>query len=106
MAKNFIVLFFILCILSCSKKSNKYIIDDFSKPVYDTLVPYENPIMPYGVAIFRIEGHVNDTVSIKFWGIEREYINEFSDEWNMDVQFEFYPLDATEGEIKVECSIQ
>ncbi|PIB27656.1 hypothetical protein BFP77_00395 [Maribacter sp. 4U21] len=112
MVRRFIITTLLITLLSCGKRQNKYVISDFSQPIKDTLVPDDNPIIGYSLAICKVEGYVNDTISIKFWGIERKYYNEFSDEWNMDyyggldVEFEFNPLNAAEGEIKVEYNIQ
>lgn len=110
--KLFLIIILLLSISSCDKKSRKLVIKDFSKPISDNLVPNEDPSIGYSVAICKVKGHSNDTISISFWGRERKFTGTFSYEWNMDyygkqdVGFEFKPLRATKGEIEVEYQIE
>lgn len=112
MIRRLIILFCCTAFFSCGKKSEKMVITDFSEPIRDTLVPLDNPLIPYGIAICKMEGHTNDTISISFLGTERKYVNEFSDELKLEyygeipVVFEFNPLNATAGKIKVEYQIE
>jgi hypothetical protein len=101
-----------LVVSSCGKRSRTHVITDFSQPVFDTLVPYEKPLKPYGVALFKVQGSVNDTIAIRFLGLDRKYMGSFSDDLKMEyygmipVAFLFDPLQANEGEVRVEYSIE
>ena len=101
-----------LVVSSCGKRSRTHVITDFSQPVFDTLIPYEKPLKPYGVALFKVEGSVNDTIAIRFLGLDRKYMGSFSDNLKMEyygmipVVFEFDPFQANECKVRVEYSIE
>lgn len=112
MGKRIFILIFLIILTSCYKKSNKVEITDFSKPIYDTLIPMEDSsLAPYTNAYLEIKGEVNDTIRIVFFGRDRKYSGVFEDEWNMDyygeidVTFEFDPYWASNGEVVVEYRI-
>ena len=106
-------LFYILTILflftSCYQKSKSINIADFSQSIHDTLVPKKNS--SYSAGRYKIKGYSNDTIKIKFQGIEKLYFGEFEYDFMtdyygvIDVDFMFVPYKATEGEIHIEYGI-
>jgi hypothetical protein len=94
---------------SCYQRSNTIKITDFSKPYKDILLPKSNGYYTTANLIFK--GNTNDTIIIKFYGIERRYIGKFEDKLTGDyygtfpVEFIFRPYKATKGRINVEYGI-
>ncbi len=110
MKSDFLVLtaiFFLF--VSCNKNERKLKIIDFSKPVYDTLIPTKNN--SYAAAVYKINGSVNDTVLISYNGIQKEFFGDFKYKFNMDyygginVEFKFDPYKATKGNISITYGI-
>ncbi|MDW5290838.1 hypothetical protein [Formosa sp. PL04] len=109
--KNYILLLAlsIFLLISCSSNERKLIIDDFSKKFTDTLVPQEG--RGYGAAVYEINGEANDTIIIRFNGIEKRYYGSFKYKFNMDyyggraVGFEFDPYLAKKGKIDIKYGI-
>lgn len=95
--------------LSCNKRSNSFVITDFSRPKIDTLAPMERGI--YTAALFKIEGYCNDTIKIKFNGFELKYSGIINDHLNLDyygshkVDFMFIPYRATKGKLSISYGI-
>lgn len=94
---------------SCFQKERKIKITDFSKTYADTLRPKKDA--SYASSVLLIKGHVNDTVMVSFYGIERKF-NGIVDEkldtdyyGMIDVYFMFDPMDATEGELEIQYGI-
>ena len=94
-----------MLLFSCTSNERKLNIDDFAEKINDTLIPKKNGT--YTAAIYEINGIVNDTVLITFYGIEKQFFGEFKFKFNLDyyggldVPFEFDPYKATEGKISI-----
>ena len=114
--KNTYVLLIIFFFCACGKKSHELKITDFSTAKYDTLFPSDNNYVlfrdSYAVQLLKIKGKSNDTILINFGDIEKKYVGNFEDKWNVDysggipVGFKFDPYRADKGEVFVSYSIQ
>ncbi|MBR9757930.1 MAG: hypothetical protein GYB39_07585 [Algicola sp.] len=105
--KNYILLIFlsISLLISCSNNERKLLINDFSKKITDTLVPQESK--SYGAAGYVIKGISNDTILMTFYGIKKKFTGSFEYKFRLDyyggsdVEFEFNPYRASQGEIEI-----
>lgn len=110
--KGIITLLFLattFLVVSCQKERS-FTTSDFSKAVFDTLKPNKD-LGKYAAAKLEIKGKVDDTIRIKFYGIDQKYFGDFDDSLILDfyggvnVEFMFDPYLATEGFIEVKYGI-
>ncbi|PWI29878.1 hypothetical protein DI383_08980 [Flavobacteriaceae bacterium LYZ1037] len=103
------ILLSIFLLISCSKNEKELLIDDFSKKISDTLVPIEG--RAYGAVVYEIKGDSNDTISVTFNGVKKQFFGKFEYKFRMDyyggmnVGFEFDPYRATNGKIDIRYGI-
>lgn len=104
----FINLIIATIFISCSN-SKKIRFTDFPQTYSEVLIPIDG--VGYTTAGYEIRGITNDTIIIKFYGLERRYSGEFEDKLypdyygGMDVNFEFDSYKADNGSVHVKYGI-
>ena len=104
--KYFFFITIAISICSCSKKKKQITVNNFSEVIMDSLIPNKN--VAYTNAFLYLNGYSSDTISIRFYGIEKKYIGKLNEKINTDyyggitLDFEFNPINAKEGKLDIE----